>query len=370
MGKSDSDPSKWECPPHTKAKHDMLASYLDGWFPILSSWNGKVLFFDGFAGRGRYVDASEGSPLVALRRLIGHRSFPQMRDREFVFYLVEANEDNAESLDREIEKFKVEHAPWPANVKTIVVNEKFDVTAAALIEHLREQKRRLAPTFAFIDPFGYSGMPMELLADLLNHSRSEVFINFMVGHVQRFIERDGQEKAISDLFGIPVSEVLQDFDSSISDRVAHLRVVYERQLQQRAGFDYVQSFAMINSTGNIGYYLIHGTRNIKGVDVMKDAMWKVDPGGGNTFSDRLAGQDVLFVPDPDLTPLRWELLRHYAGQRHIAVEPIIEYTLVHTPYRRAHVRPVLRALEKEKTVEVHRPPGKRQFTDGVTISFP
>lgn len=27
---SDSDPSKWDCPPHTKAKHDMLASYLDG----------------------------------------------------------------------------------------------------------------------------------------------------------------------------------------------------------------------------------------------------------------------------------------------------------------------------------------------------
>jgi hypothetical protein len=114
MGKGDSDPEKWDYPPHTKAKHDMLASYLDGWFPILSSWNGRVLFFDGFAGRGRYTDGSEGSPLVALRRLVEHRSFPRMRDREFVFFLVEANEDNAESLDREIEAFKAEKAPWPA----------------------------------------------------------------------------------------------------------------------------------------------------------------------------------------------------------------------------------------------------------------
>ena len=83
-----------------------------------------------------------------------------------------------------------------------------------------------------------------------------------------------------------------------------------------------------------------------------EGMWR----GNELTADRLAGQDVLFVPDPDLSPLRLEVLRHYAGQRHIAVEPIVEYTLVHTPYRRAHVRPVLRALEKEKAVQVHRPP--------------
>jgi three-Cys-motif partner protein len=125
-------------------------------------------------GRGRYNDGSEGSPLVALRHLVEHRSFPRMRDREFVFYLVEADKDNAESLDQEITKFKAEKDPWPANVKTLVVNEKFDVTATAMIEQLRQQKRRLAPTFAFVDPFGYSGLPLDLLADLLNYSRSEV----------------------------------------------------------------------------------------------------------------------------------------------------------------------------------------------------
>ena len=73
------------------------------------------------------------------------------------------------------------------------------------------------------------------------------------------------------------------------------------------GFDYVQSFAMINNTGNIGYYLFHGTRHWKGVKLMKDAMWKIDPGGGFTFSDRMAGQDVFFTPEPDrlATVARW-----------------------------------------------------------------
>jgi three-Cys-motif partner protein len=369
MGSKDSDPAKWVYPPHTKAKHDMLAKYLGGWFPILSKWNGRVMFFDGFAGRGRYADGSEGSPLVALRLLLDHRSFPQMSNREFVFYLVEADSDNALSLQSEIDAFKLARAPWPANVKTHVINQKFDITATAMIDHLREQKRTLAPTFAFIDPFGYSGMPMDLIAELLDHPRTEVFINFMVGHVQRFIERDGQETPIRELFGKDVSDVLENYDAQ-TDRIEYLREVYERQLQTRAKFDYVQSFAMINKTGNIGYYLLHGTRHPKGVELMKDAMWSVDPGGGNTFSDRLAGENVLFMIDPDLTRLRKELLRHFAGQHGVAVPDIEWYTLLHTPYRKKHVRDTLKPMEADGAIQVNRPPGRRQFSEGVTIDFP
>lgn len=120
---ADSDPNKWGYPPHTKAKHDMLASYLDGWYPILSKWNGRLLFLDGFAGRGRYVTGEEGSPLIALERLIKHRHFDQMKHRKSVFFFVEADEDNANSLRTELGKYKARHDPWPDCVKFNVLNE-------------------------------------------------------------------------------------------------------------------------------------------------------------------------------------------------------------------------------------------------------
>jgi three-Cys-motif partner protein len=366
---SDADPQKWDLTPHTKAKHDILGRYLDGWYPILSSWNGRVLFLDGFAGRGRYNDGSEGSPLIALRHLLDHRYFPQMRQREFVFYFIEANRDNAESLRNEIDAFKAERAPWPESVKVYVINDKFDRTANAMLDHLREQKRSLAPTFAFIDPFGYSGLPMELIADLLSYSKTEIFVNFMVGHVQRFIERDGQENAMRSLYGMDVRDILDGYDGQ-ADRVEHLRSVYESQLRERVGFDFVQSFAMINETGNIGYYLFHGTRHRKGVKLMKDAMWKIDPEGGYTFSDRMAGQDVLFTLDPDLQPLRTDLLQAFAGQGGVSVDTLEWHALLYTPYREIHVRPVLKELEAEQAIHVNRPQGKRQFAQGVTIDFP
>ena len=366
---SDADPSKWNCPPHTKAKHQMLARYLNGWYPSLSKWNGRIVYLDGFAGRGRYNDGSEGSPLVALRTLLDHRYFPQMSHRTFVFYFVEADTDNAASLQREINTFKASRAPWPANVIDHVLNDKFDSTANAILAQLREQKRTLAPTFAFVDPFGYSGLPMGLLADLLAYPHTELFVNFMVGHVQRFIRRDGQENTMRSLFGADVHQVLDGYNGQ-DDRVQHLRGVYKRQLHELVRFDYVQSFGMINSTGNMGYYLFHGTRHPLGVKLMKEAMWNIDPGGGYVFSDRFAGQDVLFEREPDLTPLESNLLWRYAGQQGVAVKDLEWHAILQTPFRETHVRPVLRKLEAANVIYVHRPPGKRQFTDGVTIRFP
>jgi len=365
---NEADSAKWDYPPHTRAKHDILARYLDGWYPILSSWNGRVVFLDGFAGRGRYNDGSEGSPLIALRHLLDHRNFPQMRNREFVFYFVEADRNNAEALQEALNEFRASREPWPPNVRYYVVNERFDVTASAIINQLREQRRTLAPTFAFIDPFGYSGLPMDLLAELLAYSRSELFVNFMVGHVMRFIERDGQENAMRSLFGMDVRAILDGYTSE-ADRVEHLHNVYKRQLHERVGFPYVQSFAMINSTGNVGYYLFHGTRHLKGVKLMKEAMWRVDPEGRYTFSDRLAGQNVLFVPDPDLGPLRRALLQDFASKTAVRVSELEEYAVLYTPYRETHVRPVLRQLEQEGSIHVNRPPHKKQFTEGVTINF-
>jgi hypothetical protein len=93
-----------------------------------------------------------------------------------------------------------------ANVKEQVVNQAFDKTASDILAYLREQKTNLAPTFAFIDPFGYSGLPMDLLAELLAFPRTEIFVNFMVGYVQRFLGREGQENVMRELFGMDVAE--------------------------------------------------------------------------------------------------------------------------------------------------------------------
>jgi hypothetical protein len=78
---------------------------------------------------------------------------------------------------------------------------------------------------------------------------------------------------------------------------------------------------------------------------MKDAMWKVDPGGGEKFSDVLGGQDVLFQAEVDTRPLQEDLARHFLGQT-VSVEILEEYVLVNTPYAATHLtRLTLRPMQ-------------------------
>jgi three-Cys-motif partner protein len=120
-----------------------------------------------------------------------------------VFIFIEHDQQNAGSLQAEIDAFQAQRQPWPANVKTEVVHGTFDRTATEILEQLRAQKANLAPTFAFVDPFGYSGLPMKLLAELLAYPKTELFVD----------------------------EVLKDWEPADVGRVEHLRAVYERQLK-------------------------------------------------------------------------------------------------------------------------------------------
>ena len=92
-----SDSTQWPLEPHTAAKHEILRRYLNAWFPILGSYQGRVVFLDGFAGPGIYSHGESGSPIVALRALLEHSYFPRLKS-EFVFWFLEPRRDRFESL--------------------------------------------------------------------------------------------------------------------------------------------------------------------------------------------------------------------------------------------------------------------------------
>jgi hypothetical protein len=59
-----------------------------------------------------------------------------------------------------------------------------------MLAYLEEQKANLAPTFAFVDPFGVKGLPMDLLRRLLLFDRCELLVYFdFVGRDRRSADR-------------------------------------------------------------------------------------------------------------------------------------------------------------------------------------
>src|SRR5207249_3836947 len=95
-----------------------------------------------------------------------------------------------------------------------------------------------------------------------------------------------------------------------------------------------------------------------------------DPVGGLRFSDRLAGQQVLFGREfDDRTPLSAALRARFAGQQEASVEEVERFVLIDTPYSASHYKPVLKALQLSGDIEPVNQRRGGQFPPGTTIRF-
>jgi three-Cys-motif partner protein len=360
----------WSLPPHTEAKHKILRYYLGAWFAIMAEGGleSRFVLLDGFAGRGRYDGGQPGSPLIALEALIEHRFFGRWANRKFLFVFVEPDRGNFQNLGAELKAFWLSRGGQPENVRVTTFNGTFEDAAQGVLDSLGGKS--LAPTFALIDPFGWKGLPIDVIARLLAYKKCEVFVNFMIDHVNRFVELDDVQSSIQELFGT-TTEHLPPAEMKGDDRRDFLIGLYAQQLREQAGFRYVVNFEMIDRRNRPLYHLFYGTRSLTGLDRMKQAMWRVDPSGGVRFSDRLAGSLVLFGDKPDPQPLVQALRQEFAG-RTISVEQVRDFVIEHTPYASNHFnRPALSPMEKDALIEVVESSRKKKctFPAGTRIRF-
>ncbi len=182
------DDTLWEREDHTAAKHDVLRAYLDAWIPIMGfaaqryESDPRLLLVDGFAGPGRYAGGEPGSPLIMIDAIVSHSAFPQLGNVRFILYFIEHDEPRAEHLQQEIEALKL-----PDNLVVTVIHGEFEETFSELVDV--EEGKVLVPTFAFIDPFGYTQAKMSLTGKLLEFPRTEALFFLPMTDICRFCSR-------------------------------------------------------------------------------------------------------------------------------------------------------------------------------------
>jgi three-Cys-motif partner protein len=354
----------WPLDPHTAAKHAILRRYLDAWIPIMSRYNGRVLYIDGFAGPGIYENREPGSPIIALDAALGQ---VQRIRGEMYFLFIEADQDRCDSL-----RAQVARRALPAKLRVEVVHGRFDDTLNSVLAPLAASGKQLIPTFAFIDPFGFSHTPMGVISAIMRNPRCEVLITFMYEEINRFLANADHPATFDTLFGSDGWRAcLQQVAPAARERC--IRDAYQSQLTA-AGIRFVRAFKMRNRDNRTDYFLFFGTNNITGLAKMKDSMWRIDQGGGFEFSDATnPDQTLLFSATPDFSQLRRELQAELRGQT-VTVEQVEEFVLHRTAFTASHYRRVL------KEMEASVPPGlvvrsakagrkRGTFPPGTTLEF-
>ena len=360
---------KWEYREHTKVKHVLLEKYLTAWIPILGKWNPKICYFDGFAGKGKYIDGSLGSPLIALEVADSLSKY----FGEFICFFIEKDPENFRNLERVLELEKPKIRNWQ-KIKIIKENDEFVNVINGIFEYLEKEKSILVPSFFFVDPFGYSGIPFEAIKKILSNPKTEVFFTFMIRDVTRFLKHPHLEETFTILFGTDKWKEM----IGLPNQEKALIELYRRQLHKAANIKYSLHFRVCESERlRTLYYLIHANKNFKGHSIMKSVMFNQSALGSFAY---LGPKDIsersqmrLFDIDR-IGQLKKYLLKKFKNKT-INYDEVQERACdpwySEPPFIDKHFRQALKELEKERKIKVERVTSKKSGLRGKDkIYFP
>lgn len=354
----------WAIEPHTKAKHDILRRYLNAWFPILGKYNQEVTYIDGFCGPGEYLGGEEGSPIIALNAAQNNCQF--LNNTSVKFFFFDERSDRIEYLTQVLSPRML-----PNNFQYFTKTDSFANAFEKFLNGLTPTNPK--PIFAFIDPFGFEGIPFSLVQRLLSQIKTEVFINLMGESINRFLTHpdDKITRHIVTLFG---TEKVLDISKQPGDRLTNLRTLYQSQLQQHARF--VRFFEMRGKKTQPLYHLFFAGNHPLGHAKMKEAFWKVDPQSGYLFSDSTnPNQPLLFDPQQEVHNQLLPLLQKEFLNQTVPVNKIKQFVEDKTSYCETHMKTALRKWEEQGSIRVEplKTDGNKRkkgtFPDGVIVYF-
>jgi hypothetical protein len=130
---------------------------------------------------------------------------------------------------------------------------------------------------------------------------------------------------------------------------------------------------MMSANNQIIYYLVFATKHFKGLEVMKEAMAKVDPTGTYKFSD-VTGFEQTYLMDFQSEPY-WihkaaEIVyQHFKGKT-VTENEVHKFVVTNTQY--IYRKSILQNLEKSKPPKILNVSDRKRdycYPEGCTITF-
>ena len=252
----------------TQVKHFILQKYLERFAYKVGSYWDALTYVDCFSGpwNARSEVFEDSSFAIALKQLRNARdTLAEQRGRHVrlrCFFL----EKNRAAYVR-----LKEFADNVTDAKIETRNATLEESIPDITDFVKRGGAKAFP-FIFIDPKGWTGFGMETIAPLLRLNPSEVLVNFMTGHIRRFLESPQEETqdSFKRLFGSG------SFRGKIEGMAQQNREdaavqEYTRNAKLVGGFNFGCSAIVLNPEKDRTHFnLIYLTRRPEGVEVFKE----------------------------------------------------------------------------------------------------
>jgi len=348
----------WEAPPHTLAKISILQTYLSRWFEILgrSRPRQNLWYIDGFAGPGEYTNSLTGSPVAAItsasEALKSLGSQWKAGGVHCVFI-----EENSERFDHLKNKLSI--TVNNPKIHTHFFNSTFVGGLSALRKQAHNPFLPPSPLFAFVDPFGATGVPFAVIKDLLSRESSEVLINFDsdgIGRIFRAKEAANHEEILNAIFGDDSWKPELEKHRLSHELYRGVLALYKQKLLALPKVRYVFAFEMRSAKNTIDFHLVFASQHPLGLEKMKEAMKTIAKNGDYCFSDAHLNQSTMFRFD-EPSAYSPQLFEQFRG-RTVKYSELRDYALNESPF--TNPKSMLKDLEEKGMIQVSSSDPKRR----------
>jgi len=242
---------------------------------------------------------------------------------------------------------------------------------------------KFAPTFFFVDPWGYKGLSLALVNSVLKNWGCDCIFFFNYNRINMGMTNEVVREHMNVLFGDRRADAIREKLADLSPDEREVLIIEElSNALKEMGANYVLPFTFKSEQGTrTTHHLIFASKNFKGYAIMKDIMARESSGsdqGVPSFSYSAVPKhyQLQFELSRPLDDLEGTLLSEFAGQT-LTMYRVYEQHNVGRPYVKANYKRVLTKMEAAGKVTTQPPADKRPkrkgevtFADEVIVTFP
>ncbi|MEP7234282.1 MAG: three-Cys-motif partner protein TcmP [Ignavibacteriota bacterium] len=322
----------------------------------------KIAYIDLFAGPGKYNDGSLSTPLLVVEHALKDREIKE----SLVCLFNDANKNNILTLERNLSSLP--------NIESLKYKPDFQnetIQTGKLFENMN-----IIPTLLFADPWGYSGLSLELLGSVLQQWGCECIFFFNYKRINAALTNPSVKEKMDAIFGVERANKLRLVLSPLSPPEREKKIIEEMQNALIAnGANHVLAYPFKRGSGKgVTHHIIFATKSKRGYTIMKEIMSKLGTEVTDGFSllEHDPSKQIGLVFEDPIEKLATELLKEFSGET-INTIGVFNKHNVGKPYLLRNYKKALMLLEKKSIVSTkpsidERPPNT--FGDNVIITFP
>ena len=248
-------------------KAKIVSNYFTAWSRIMcKNWSSSIPvgYVDLFSGPGVYHDGNESVPIMLIKTVLNDMKL----SNRFWFYFNDQDENNIENLKRTI-------AEIDTNAK---LKRKIMYSARTIDEDFANAItiNSQGPILSFVDPFGYKGLTIDLINNLIKNKVSDCIFFFNYNRINMALSSNQKfDEYLEGLFGQKRVQILKNELKELSPEEREpivLNGLIEALKENSA--NYVLPFKFYRTDMlRTSHFIIFVTKHKLGCSIMKQIMY-------------------------------------------------------------------------------------------------